>query len=330
MIPATTSTRTRARSATPMRSRSRRLTNSTAPSPLNPASDGDAVVTGSEPYNVRAATSRSAYASTGGDRRRRVSAGTHRYNSTTGLGYARSVPTEGASGSSASLAASAGAGWLCRPVPVGDEACEVDPARGSPSAAACSVGAGCASTGRAGMGSQERPPLGRATPKRTSSPCSLSGSTAPSRARRSNDASTPANAGATRAISSWTSSTVSRSKSVPRRAASSAAMRQLSSVVPSGVIFLLRRSTRPSRFVVLPACSPHTVVDRNTSARTAASPANAPTTTSRSTRSIAAWASARSGKSASTSQPTMTRHRMAPLAAAWRIPVASRPRPRGT
>ena len=42
----------------------------------------------------------------------------------------------------------------------------------------------------------------------------------------------PANAGATRAISSCTSPTVSRSKSVPKRAASSAAMRQPPSPCP--------------------------------------------------------------------------------------------------
>ena len=86
---------------------------------------------------------------------------------------------------------------------------------------------------------------------------------------------TPASAGATRAISSVTSSTVARSRSRPSRSASSAAMRQSSIAVPSGATLRPTRCTRPSRFVTVPAFSPHSVHGRNTSARCVDSDSNA-------------------------------------------------------
>ena len=137
-----------------------------------------------------------------------------------------------------------------------------------------------------GIGSHVRPVVTPSTCVKTiSSGKSAIGSTAPSRARRTRSASTPACAGATRAISSWTSSTVSRPKSAPKRAASSWAMRQSSIVVPSGVMRRAWRITRPSRLVVVPLFSPHTEVGRNTSARAAASSVNAPTATTNFTAS---------------------------------------------
>ena len=72
------------------------------------------------------------------------------------------------------------------------------------------------------------------------------------RAAAAAPASTPASAGATRAISSVTSSTVARSKSAPSRSASSAAMRQSSIAVPSGATLRPTRCTRP--FEVGDAC----------------------------------------------------------------------------
>ncbi len=58
-----------------------------------------------------------------------------------------------------------------------------------------------------------------------------------------------------------------------------------SMVVPSGVISCASRCTRPSRLVLLPDFSPHTVVGRNTSAFAAASAQNAPTATRKPTPS---------------------------------------------
>ena len=131
--------------------------------------------------------------------------------------------------------------------------------------------------------------------------------------------------GATRAISSCTSSTVSNPKSTSKRAASSCAMRQSSIVVPSGVMRRARRSTRPSRLVVLPPFSPHTEVGRNTSARAEASAVNAPTAITNGAASRPARMRMRSGKSCSGSAPSSTSARMLPAAAASRMPAASRP-----
>ena len=105
-------------------------------------------------------------------------------------------------------------------------------------------------------------------------------------------------------------------------------MRQSGIVVPSGETRRARRSTRPSRLVVLPAFSPHTDAGRNTSAFSAASAVNAPTATTNRTLSSAARTSARSGKSAITSAPSSTSVSTVPSAAAARAPAVSSPAPR--
>ena len=157
-----------------------------------------------------------------------------------------------------------------------------------------------------------------------------SGSTTPSRARRSNTESTPASAGATRASSSVTSSTVAKSKSAPSRSASSTAMRQSSIAVPSGATLRPTRCTRPSRFVTLPVFSPQSVQGNATSARLEVPVRNAPTAIIFFAPAMPRRARSASGKSATGSEPKIMSTSILPAAAASRMPCASSPFARGT
>ena len=179
------------------------------------------------------------------------------------------------------------------------------------------------------IGSHERRSVRPSTCWNTiSSGCSAIGSTdAVARAAHAASASTPANAGATRAISSCTSSTVSKSKSAPKRSASSAAMRQSSIAVPSGVT--LRADALHPALEVRDAARPSrpTPVRAGTRRRApAASARNAPTAiTNVAPRRAPARSGSRSGKSAIGSAPSSTSASILPSAAASRMPAASRP-----
>ncbi|CAB4987389.1 unannotated protein [freshwater metagenome] len=161
--------------------------------------------------------------------------------------------------------------------------------------------------------------------KTSSSRCRARGRTTPSRARLRSCASTSANAGATRAISSWISSTVSRSKSVPSLSASSDAIRKSGIGLPTAAILRPTREMRPSRFVVVPAFSPQTVAGRKTSASAAASVIVALIQITKPAPPTPARTKRRSGKSLTMSAPTRISAPIRPSDAALKMPAVSSP-----